>query len=225
MLQCLQWLRLALSHRWKVFNIVIPGPHYAILLFFAIHNCHQKSRSLCPGQKSGHNTGSIPTTSPLLATLEIVVMSGRGRRSGDTLQDWTHQRQKTWKTFLTFFVDAHARVLIFDYYTTQDAPLSATTLNDNEHQHKIQQKLCCVTLEYGFFFFFVAKKDFLWRTFKTSLVCLRLFGVNAPLSVQHVAERLVWILRSMPSTSSSPVFLFRLALISKTIFSILLTTC
>lgn len=207
--------------------------------FFALHNCERQlssSRLLCPGQKSGHNTGSIPTTSPLLATLEIVVMSGRGRRSGDTLQGWRHQRQKILKRILICqdFVDPHATVLIFDYYTTQDAPLSASTLNDNEHQHKIQQKLCRATLESGFCFCFLwQKKIFCGGLSKLALSVSGFLGkrLHYLSSMWQRGLGLVWVLRSMPSTSStsstssSPVFLIRLAPMSKIIFSIPLTTC
>lgn len=200
--------------------------------FFALHNCHQSSRLLCPGQKSGHNTGSIPTTSPLLATLEIVVMSGRGRRSGDTLQGWRHQRQKILKRILICqTLSTHTpqcwSLIIIQHKTHRCQPRPSTTMNIST---KFSRNCVVRPWNLDFFFFLWQKKIFCGGLSKLALSVSGFLGkrLHYLSSMWQRGLGLVWVLRSMPSTSStssSPVFLIRLAPMSKTIFSILLTTC
>lgn len=152
-LQC----RLALSHRWKVFNIVIPGPHYTILLFFAIHNCHQTRRSLCPGQKSSQVT-----------TIQVP-------RSGDMPQDWTHQRQKTLNVFFDMpdFLcrRTHQSADLWLLYSTRR---TAVSLDPQRQWTSAQTSAEIVSCDPGIwisFFFLWQKKRFSVEDFQ-NLLCL-----------------------------------------------------
>lgn len=66
--------------------------------------------------------------------------------------------------------------MIFDFYITQDATLSASTLTMTINT-KFSWK--CVVQPWNLDFFVAKKKHFLWRTFTTSVVCLSRYSLKA----------------------------------------------